>query len=114
MDLLLSKWGHQVFVADSAAAGLEIIKQTHIKLVLVDIFLKDMMGYDLIPRIKAFSPDIKIITMTGSSSREVESRVRTLGVLYYLIKPFEIRNLSAIINHIEPQTTESNIKATIH
>ena len=110
LNIMLSNWGHQVFTANSAKQGLKALSANTITLALMDIFLKDIVGHDLIPIIKAVSPETKIITMTGNSTRELEARIRTQGVLYYLIKPFEIVNLKAIINHIEPDNKVLKIK----
>lgn len=101
---LLLSWGHCVFKASSAKQGLKALYANKIQLILMDIFLRDITGCELIPKIKTISPETKIITMTGNSTRDLESRIRTMGILYYLIKPFEIPNLKAIINHIEPKT----------
>jgi DNA-binding response OmpR family regulator len=69
-------------------------------LILLDLFLPDMKGYDLIPKIKTTWPESKIIAITDSNSRELESRVRKEGVIYYMIKPIDIKYLESIIKHI--------------
>jgi response regulator of citrate/malate metabolism len=38
--------------------------------------------------------------MTGYNSRELELEVRKQGVLYYMIKPFEIGDLRSLLDHI--------------
>jgi DNA-binding response OmpR family regulator len=75
-------------------------------LILLDLFLPDLKGYQLIPEIKKAWPDAKIIAITDSNSRELESRVRKEGVIYYLIKPLDIKYLESIINHIANKLNE--------
>ncbi len=42
---------------------------------------------------------MKIITMTGYSSRDVEKKVRSHGILYYMEKPVVLAELKSIIQH---------------
>ena len=69
-------------------------------LVLRDIFLPDINGVELIQKLKEVWPKIRIITMTGHNSRELEMEVRKQGIIYYMIKPVNIQNLKEIVDHI--------------
>jgi len=68
--------------------------------VLVDIYLPDCMGHELIPRFKEIWPDIGVVVMTGYNSRELELEVRRQGVIYYMIKPFSLEVLREILDHM--------------
>ena len=107
LDILLSKGHHDLLKAASGADGIRILQTTPADLVLVDVFINNRKGDDLISQIKHVAPASKIIAMTGSSSRETETRIRTQGVLYYLIKPFEMMHLGAIINHVDAKTRQT-------
>ena len=100
IEKLFTRWGHTVLKFLSGKKAIRMMP-SDIDLVLLDIFLQDAMGYDLIPQIKSLSPEAKIITMTGMNCRDLENRVRSLGILYYMIKPIEIEHLKTIIDHIE-------------
>lgn len=49
----------------------------------MEILLPDMRGDELISRLKGFAPGTSIVAMTEKNSRELESRIRELDVLYY-------------------------------
>ena len=61
----------------------------------------DYKGYDLIPKFKSTDPEINIITMTGHNSRKLEQKVRKQGILYYMVKPIETKNLKLLLDHIK-------------
>jgi DNA-binding response OmpR family regulator len=97
----LSKWGHTFKTADSGEKALKIFSENMFNLILLDIMLPDYKGYDLIPKFKSTDPEINIITMTGYNSREVEQKVRKQGILYYMVKPMETKNLKLLLDHIK-------------
>lgn len=100
LEGLLIRWGHIAITANSGKKGLKAMDSS-IDLVLMDIFLEDIMGYYLIPQIRSLSPDAKIITMTGNNCRALENRIRSQNILYYMIKPFEIKYLKCLLDHID-------------
>jgi len=67
---------------------------------LLEVFLPDVQAGDLIPQMKRIRPDVRIITMTGYNSRELEQKIRRQGILYYMIKPFEEAYLKSILDYI--------------
>lgn len=93
--------GHRVDIAPSGRSALEKVKQAPFDLVLLDIFLPDAHGTDLIPQFKSIQHTMGIIAMTGHNSRELELKIRELGIYYYLIKPFDLNSLKTILEHME-------------
>ncbi len=94
------KLGHRVERAGTGKDALKIAGSSNFDLVLLDIFLPDIKGYELIPELKKIWLEPKIIAVTGSNSRELELKVRNQGVIYYMIKPVDIKYLETIINYI--------------
>lgn len=97
---LIEMWGYNVEKASNGKQALKRVKQTTFGLVLLDIFLPDIKGYELIPQLKELCPEIGIVTMTSYNSRELEMKVRNEGILYYMIMPFDIASLEELLNHI--------------
>jgi response regulator of citrate/malate metabolism len=87
--------GFQVVgVVHSAAAALEAVRTTHPDLVLLDIYLPDRSGLDVLRGLRELAPGaVDVIVI--SAARDVESVRRALhgGVFNYLVKPFEIESL---------------------
>lgn len=93
-------WGYSAENADTCKDALDKVKQKRFDLILLDIFLPDGEGHLLIPQFKELLPDVGIVTMTGYNTRELETHVREQGIIYYMVKPFEIKSLKALLDHI--------------
>jgi DNA-binding NtrC family response regulator len=109
----IRKRGHQGKAVENGIQALEAVKEKDFDLLLLDIFLPDCLGHELIPRIKAIAPDINIITMTGHNTRELELEVRKAGIIFYLIKPFELKDLFGIMDHLSRKGTTSTFPGEI-
>jgi len=96
----IQNWGYSAENADTCKDAMDRVKQKRFDLILLDIFLPDGKGHRLIPQFKELWPDIGIVTMTGYNTRELEMDVREQGILYYMVKPFEIKSLKELLDHI--------------
>ena len=94
---MLESWGHAVTVVESGQAGAGGGRMPRSDLILLDVFFPDISAVELIPQIKSIQPDARIITLTGQSSRELERRLRELGISYFMAKPFQRGELQAIL-----------------
>ncbi len=101
LEVAIEKWGHQVTIAKTGKAALDIIQQEMFELILLDIFLPDTVAYELIPKMKQEWSGMDIITMTGHSSKDVEAKVRQQGILYYLVKPVNLKELKSIVRQLD-------------
>jgi len=104
---IIEAWDHEVEVSGTGEDALKKVRKKQFDLVLLDIFLPDIEGHELIPQFKKLCPETGIVTMTGYNSRELELEVRKQGVLYYMIKPFEIGDLRSLLDHISKKRSTS-------
>lgn len=96
---LLESMGLEVILAHDGAAALALAAENggEIDLAFVDLKLPDgSSGVDLLPELRARSPEIEMIIVTGNAT--VDSAVRAVrhGLFAYIQKPFETRDLMAI------------------
>ena len=96
----IQHWGYSAENADTCKDVLDKVKQKRFDLILLDIFLPDGEGHRLIPQLKELWPKVRIITMTGYNTREMEREVREQGILYYMIRPFDPMVLKELLDHI--------------
>jgi CheY-like chemotaxis protein len=83
----------------SASNGLEalwIVKHHRPALVLLDLTMPRLDGFETIRHIRKFDPAIEIVVVTGDASEATRRRVQDLG-LELLIKPFDLRDLDALL-----------------
>ena len=97
---LIQRLGHNVEKAGTAQVTLDIARENAFDLVFLDMSLPDMTAQDLIGKLKESWPDIGIVTMTGTSTNELEKEIRTLGIVYYMSKPVSESVLKQILDHI--------------
>jgi len=109
LDLLrvhLTSAGHEVLTAEDAALGLRAIIADQPDLIILDIFVPYLDGFELL---KALRTDpatrrIPVIVLTGHSDDETYARARKLGVADFFTKPVEGKRL---IKAIETQLAAS-------
>lgn len=92
-DLLgrrVRRLGHDVLMAESGQAALAVLEREAVDVVLLDIMMPDMNGYQVLERIKTDERTRAIPVIMVSAVDEVESVVRCidLGADDYLPKPF--------------------------
>ena len=93
--MLLTNNGYRVLEASNGAEGLEIAEQNSadIDLLLSDMLLPELSGYDLAQKVLELRPQTKILFMTGYVEGEIVQRcISELGATF-LDKPFQPNTL---------------------
>lgn len=95
---LLTKKGFEVDVAYDGESGKEYAELGIYDLLILDIMLPKMDGYEVAKRVRSKRIGTPILMLTAKS--ELEDRITGLnsGADYYLTKPFDTRELLACIN----------------
>ncbi len=86
-----------VWIAEDGKTATDIIQTTPIDIILTDLEMPRMDGFQLIDYAKAHYPSIPIFVMTGSHSLESEKRARKSGVVQYIVKPFDVNTVTNLI-----------------
>ena len=103
MSRMLEQGGHRVEAARSGEDAMSRIMKKPYDIVILDMFLPDCMGYELIPALRNKAPEIRIISTTALSTREIERKTRLMGITYYMSKPYSFTEISSLIDHIAKQ-----------
>jgi CheY-like chemotaxis protein len=95
VSFLLVKRGYQVRSAGGAQEALEALKEFHPVLILMDMQMPEIDGFELTRRLKAdpATRDITIIALTAFAMKGDEERVLEAGCDGYLAKPIDTRTL---------------------
>lgn len=89
------------------------VRNTFYNLVLLDVFMPERSGFELIPDIQKASSDTKIIIITGRADKEVAIKALRLGAFDFLEKPINMELLSYSVNRaLHIQETELEYKKT--
>ena len=95
---LLSANGHDVKTANSAAEALALAGAHPFDLVVSDLGLPDMTGYELIKRIKR--DGVKAIAMSGFGMEDDIKRSQQAGFDEHIVKPLSIAQLERAIRRV--------------
>lgn len=87
-DRLLSQAGHVVNTFTDPRLALEAMRKGRAELLLVDIRMPEISGFDLIKKVRELHPDMAILAMTGHGTVETAIQALRNGVDGLLLKPF--------------------------
>jgi two-component system, OmpR family, copper resistance phosphate regulon response regulator CusR len=109
LKLGLTENGYQVQVAYDGTIGLKLFENHPFDLVVLDINLPGINGYDLCKRIRSKNAHIPIIMLTALSSLNDKIEGYDAGADDYIIKPFEFKELVMKIRVLLKRTMNQNI-----
>ena len=89
--------GHSVESVDRGDQALDRVRQTEPDLVVLDVMLPGMDGFEVLGALRATDPELPVVMLTARG--EIADRVRglDLGATDYMMKPFAFAELSARI-----------------
>lgn len=95
LDYLMRKNGFQVFVARNGQEALELLGQEQPKLVLLDIMMPDVDGYQICAHIKNSSDlqETHVVFMSAKSKDADIQKGLEMGAVAYFTKPFSSKQL---------------------
>ncbi|UKN01826.1 ATP-binding protein [Paracrocinitomix mangrovi] len=95
---VLSRNGMKPKKVHSGEAAIEECKSNDYDVVLMDVNMKGIDGYEAMKQIKTFKPDLPIIIQTGYAMREEEQKALNEGASNYISKPINIGILKNMIS----------------
>jgi DNA-binding response OmpR family regulator len=87
----------EVVEAANAAEGLRAFEEGHFDAAIVDVFLDDAIGFDVIAKMRASVPDLPVIAVSGMVSLDMAPQGEELPNVACLKKPFRPSELIAAI-----------------
>ncbi len=92
---------YTVYKASNGQEGLDLIRRNgKMDIVLSDIIMPVMDGFEMIETVRSENPDIIIIAMTAIYSGENVTKVMEKGADAYLLKPFDIHQLKQTVKKL--------------
>jgi PAS domain S-box-containing protein len=99
LAMLLKAWGHEVTVAYTGAAALEAAQAQRPEVILLDIGLPGIDGYEVARRLRqqAGLEQTRLIAVTGYGQENDRLRSRAAGFDYHLVKPLDLSVLRELL-----------------
>ena len=88
---ILEEAGYSVVLAENGEEGSEYFKehQNEIDLILMDLHMPVLNGYEASIRIRKLNASIPIVAMTADAITGIEEDCKQVGIDYYISKPFD-------------------------
>jgi CheY-like chemotaxis protein len=99
IEAVLKRDGYEVHMANSGGEGIAMAREVKPNLILMDITMPDMDGYEATKQLKADPAlmSIPVIFLTGKSASEDGGRAFATGGLTYMRKPFSNQQLRDLV-----------------
>jgi DNA-binding NtrC family response regulator len=83
--------------ADNGRMAVEIMRSVPIDVILTDLEMPFMNGFELVAYTKMHYPAIPVLVMTGRHSPETEKKAMSIGASRYIVKPFDVDVIKDLI-----------------
>ena len=95
LDFLLTRDGHDHSRLATGAGAIEALRATHPDLVLLDVMLPEVAGYQIVQDLRADPSlrDVRVLMMTARGSVMERRKGLALGADGFIAKPFELSEL---------------------
>lgn len=88
---------YECLKAVSAEDALVRLRERQFQLVISDITMPGMSGLEMIPHVKELSPETVVVMISGMQTVESAIGALRLGAFDYLMKPFDLRQVEAVV-----------------
>lgn len=95
---LLRQENHAAMGAASGEAGIEVVKEQVLDLVILDMRLPGMNGLETFEQIKKIDPKLPVIMVTAYSTTESAIEATKMGAYDYVLKPFDVSKMLTLID----------------
>ena len=102
LSMAMSVRGHTPFIAFRAIQGLEMVTSERPDIVLLDLMMPGMDGYEMLARLRSMpeGKDLPVIVLTASHEDDLEQHVYIAGGIACLRKPIDMQALEKAISEL--------------
>jgi putative two-component system response regulator len=95
---MILKQNYNVYTVENGYAAIQMVQQTEMDVVTLDIKMPGMSGLDALKEIRVINPDVMIIIITGYGTLKSAIEAIRYGVFDYIPKPFNVPEIMCIID----------------
>lgn len=93
---ILEDEGYRVRTAEDGIDGLEVMKDEQVDLVILDIWLPNMGGIDVLKEIKSRNSDAEVIIISGHANIDMAVKAVKLGAFDFIEKPLSLDRVTTL------------------
>jgi len=95
---VLTQEGYEAILAENGELGLKMIEKAHFDVILLDLMMPGLSGFDVLSHVKALHPDTSIIVITGYATIENSIEAMKKGAFDFIPKPFSPDQLRVVVS----------------
>jgi CheY-like chemotaxis protein len=110
LAMLLRALGNEVHTANDGLTALQAIRSFQPSLVLLDLGMPGMSGYEVAERARAMpeGKETALVALTGWGQVDDRQRTKDAGFDQHLVKPVELPTLKALLSQVQDQKTATS------
>ena len=90
---VLSKQGFNIHIASNGVEGFDILENNHIDLIISDIMMPQMNGYDFTENVRKVNEEIPILMITAKDDFNSKQKSFLIGIDDYMVKPIDVNEM---------------------
>lgn len=92
----------QVLTSNNGKDAVSVIRKERVDLIITDLQMPEMDGFELMAYLSKFHPEIPILVMTAFGGTDIQAKIEAIGPIKYFEKPLNIDTLTdCIIEELE-------------
>ncbi len=95
---VLTQEGYKVVRAERGEQGLKMIEREHFDIILLDLMMPGLSGFDVLSHVKTLHPDTSVIVITGYATIENSIEAMKNGAFDFIPKPFSPDQLRVVVS----------------
>lgn len=100
LERLIRRFFAKIYIAQDAQQGIELFKTHHPELIISDINIPNMDGFEMIETLKPyFSEETKVIFLSGNSDGKTLNRSKEIEA-HFIVKPFILENFTKLLREL--------------
>lgn len=100
MRKILEEDNHQVIEAIDGYSALEVFSLENPHLVMLDLTMPGMNGFEVLKKLKAINPATKVVVATADIQTQTRSQAVEEGADGFLTKPFTPQQVKELVNNL--------------
>ncbi len=105
---LLGSGGFAVQPFNKGADFIDYVAAHDVRLVVLDLWMKEMTGLEVLARLCAISPKTNVIVITGHDDRAARLTAMQIGAVAFLIKPFNDEQFIEAVHQALSHATDTS------
>jgi len=111
LEKILTRDGYRVFTAEDGEVALRVLAEEKISIVISDLKMPNLNGFDLLKIVKKQYPRLGMIMMTAYGDTYTVKDALLLGADEYITKPFKSFEIALIVERVYWRITSENAQA---